>query len=67
MVKPAAKMDCQILYGDCREVLKQFSNHFDLIITPPPYAVARKQHYDSIDLMNTLNGLLLFVLSFGKC
>lgn len=42
------KFHSQIFCGDSREVLKQFHHCFDLIITSPPYANARKQHYDSI-------------------
>jgi site-specific DNA-methyltransferase (adenine-specific) len=39
---------CNIICGDCREVLKSFSEQVDLIITSPPYADARRNHYDSI-------------------
>lgn len=36
--------------GDSREVLKKYPDgHFNLIITSPPYADARKNHYDSIN------------------
>lgn len=35
--------------GDSREVLKKYPDgYFNLIITSPPYADARKNHYDSI-------------------
>jgi DNA modification methylase len=35
--------------GDCREVLKEYPDgYFNLIFTSPPYADARKNHYDSI-------------------
>lgn len=35
--------------GDAREVLKQYPDgYFDLIVTSPPYADARKKHYSSI-------------------
>ena len=38
-----------IKLGDSREVLKDFPDgHFKLIVTSPPYADARKNHYDSI-------------------
>lgn len=38
-----------VYFGDSREVLKQYpSGHFNLIVTSPPYADARKYHYDSI-------------------
>jgi DNA modification methylase len=39
----------EIHLGDSRQVLKQFPDgHFNLIVTSPPYADARKNHYDSI-------------------
>lgn len=35
--------------GDSREILKTFpANYFNLIVTSPPYADARKKHYHSI-------------------
>lgn len=35
--------------GDARKILKKYeAGHFDLIVTSPPYADARKKHYDSI-------------------
>lgn len=39
---------CQIICGDSRQVLLDFIEQADLIIMSPPYADARKQHYDSI-------------------
>jgi DNA modification methylase len=39
----------EIYCGDSREVLKKFPDgYFNLIVTSPPYADARKKHYDSI-------------------
>jgi len=38
-----------IIQGDSRQVLKSFKDgHFSLICCSPPYADARKNHYDSI-------------------
>lgn len=38
-----------VYHGDAREVLAQFPDkHFNLIVTSPPYADARRNHYDSI-------------------
>lgn len=37
----------QIIHGDSRNVLSDFIERADLIITSPPYADARKKHYDS--------------------
>lgn len=43
------KSKLKIYEGDSREVLKTFpDNYFNLIVTSPPYADARKKHYDSI-------------------
>lgn len=41
-------VSCTVIYGDCRQELKNFVNQVDLIVTSPPYADARKKHYDSI-------------------
>lgn len=39
----------EILLGDSREILKDFpEGYFNLIVTSPPYADARKRHYNSI-------------------
>ncbi len=37
-----------IIHDDARRALKAFSGNADLILTSPPYADARKRHYDSI-------------------
>jgi DNA modification methylase len=37
-----------VLCQDSREALRHFPETFDLIVTSPPYADARKNHYDSI-------------------
>ena len=37
-----------IISGDARRALKAFAGRADLIVTSPPYADARKRHYDSI-------------------
>ena len=43
------KYNVDIFWGDNREVLSKFTDgYFNLIITSPPYADARKNHYDSI-------------------
>jgi len=47
-VKPLSNIDCQIICGDSRELLKNYHGCFDLIMTSPPYADARKEHYDSV-------------------
>ena len=44
----AAGITCQIVHADCVEFLQTLGNSIDLIVTSPPYADARKKHYDSI-------------------
>jgi DNA modification methylase len=39
----------RIFHDDARNALGQFCGLADLIVTSPPYADARKRHYDSID------------------
>lgn len=44
-----AELKTEIICGDAREVLKKYPDgYFNLIITSPPYADARKNHYDSV-------------------
>ena len=39
---------CKVIYGDSRSILPPMGQFADLIVTSPPYADARKKHYDSI-------------------
>jgi len=39
---------CTIILGDSRELLPGLADRVDLIVTSPPYADARKEHYDSV-------------------
>jgi site-specific DNA-methyltransferase (adenine-specific) len=39
---------CTVIHGDSRVELVDFAGQVDLIVTSPPYADARKNHYDSI-------------------
>lgn len=39
---------CKVIYGDCQQILQDYAESVDVIITSPPYADARKKHYDSI-------------------
>lgn len=43
-----ADTTCTIVCGDSREELKSYAGQVDLIVTSPPYADARKKHYDSV-------------------
>lgn len=44
----AAGITCQIVQADCVDFLHTLDRSIDLIVTSPPYADARKKHYDSI-------------------
>ncbi|HEV8081276.1 MAG TPA: site-specific DNA-methyltransferase [Chitinophagaceae bacterium] len=56
-----------IFFGDSREVLSKFSDgHFNLIMTSPPYADARKNHYDSIHPDNFVDFFLTFHKEFWR-
>ncbi len=50
MVNPLkdSKRVCLIISGDSREQLKTFEKCADLVVTSPPYADARRKHYDSM-------------------
>jgi len=39
---------CLVIHGDSREKIRSFAGQVDLIVTSPPYADARRKHYDSI-------------------
>lgn len=41
-------LTCTIVFGDSRKMLPKLNKKADLIVTSPPYADARKTHYDSI-------------------
>src|SRR5450432_3229054 len=56
-----------IFLGDSREVLSKFPDgYFNLIMTSPPYADARKNHYDSIHPDNFVNFFLTFHEEFWR-
>lgn len=57
----------EILNGDSREVLKKYQDgYFNLIVTSPPYADARKKHYDSIAPKKYVDFLLSFHEEFWR-
>ncbi len=58
---------CQIIFGDSREVLKNYISAADLIVTSPPYADARKKHYDSIAPTDFPDWLQTFHEPFWHC
>ena len=57
-----ADSTCTVVNGDNREVLKKYVNQVDLLVTSPPYADARKKHYDSVHP----NDFAEWFLSFHK-
>jgi len=62
-----SKVKAEILLGDCREILKKFPDkHFNLIVTSPPYADARKNHYDSISVDEFPDFFLSFSEQFWR-
>jgi site-specific DNA-methyltransferase (adenine-specific) len=57
----------EVYSGDSREVLKMFPDeYFNLIITSPPYADARNNHYDSISPDQYVDFLLSFHEQFWR-
>jgi site-specific DNA-methyltransferase (adenine-specific)/site-specific DNA-methyltransferase (cytosine-N4-specific) len=40
--------NCTVICGDSRKILSDYAGMVDLIVTSPPYADARRNHYDSI-------------------
>jgi site-specific DNA-methyltransferase (adenine-specific) len=56
-----------IFFGDSREVLSKFPDgYFNLIMTSPPYADARKNHYESIHPDNFVDFFLTFHEEFWR-
>ncbi len=51
---------CTVVHGDSRDVLKDYVGQVDLIVTSPPYADARKKHYDSVHPDDFAEWLLTF-------
>lgn len=43
-----ADAQCTVITGDSRQALQAFAGRVDLIVTSPPYADARRKHYDGI-------------------
>ena len=55
---------CRIIHGDSREELLSFKGEVDLIVTSPPYADARRKHYDSVHPDKFVEWFLTFHESF---
>ncbi len=61
------KHTVDIFLGDSREILSKFPDgYFNLIMTSPPYADARKNHYDSIHPDNFVDFFLTFHEEFWR-
>ena len=57
-------LKCTLYYADSRDVLGSFEDCAGLIMTSPPYADARKKHYDSIAPDKYKDWFLTFHQSF---
>jgi site-specific DNA-methyltransferase (adenine-specific) len=55
---------CTIICGDSRTELRPFAGQVDLIVTSPPYADARHNHYDSVHPDKFVEWFLTFHESF---
>ncbi len=58
---------CTISEGDCRQVLRKHQGQADLIVTSPPYADARKSHYDSMHPDAFADWFMTFHDAFWEC
>jgi site-specific DNA-methyltransferase (adenine-specific)/site-specific DNA-methyltransferase (cytosine-N4-specific) len=47
-MKAEQPTNCEVICGDSRKILSSYPGQVDLIVTSPPYADARRDHYDSI-------------------
>ena len=57
---------CRVICGDSRSVLPPMGQFADLIVTSPPYADARKKHYDGIHPEAFVDWFASFHQSFFK-
>lgn len=64
--EPASSQACKVIYGDSREVLGAIEGQVDLIVTSPPYADARRKHYDGIHPDSYTDWFLTFHEPFFK-
>lgn len=51
---------CTVIEGDSRDALTTFKGQVDLIVTSPPYADARRNHYDSVHPDDFANWFITF-------
>ena len=57
---------CVVICGDSREALKAYEGQVDLIVTSPPYADARRRHYDGVHPDKFVEWFLTFHEPFFK-
>lgn len=57
---------CVVICGDSREELKAYEGQVDLIVTSPPYADARRRHYDGVHPDKFVEWFLTFHEPFFK-
>ena len=57
---------CTVIQGDSRNELQDFADQVDLIVTSPPYADARRKHYDSVHPDKFVEWFLTFHEPFFK-
>ena len=63
-MKTEQPANCKVICGDSRQVLADYVGKVDLIVTSPPYADARRNHYDSIHPDKFAEWFLTFHESF---
>jgi len=66
MMRTEQPANCKVICGDSRQVLADYVGEVDLIVTSPPYADARRSHYDSIHPDKFAEWFLTFHESFYK-
>jgi site-specific DNA-methyltransferase (adenine-specific)/site-specific DNA-methyltransferase (cytosine-N4-specific) len=66
MYKAGSMANTIVICGDSRQILPSLENQVDLIVTSPPYADARRKHYDSIHPDRYTEWFLTFHESFYK-
>lgn len=63
-MKPYFQDDAVTIYlGDCREVLPELDEHFDALLTSPPYNISKPYPCDDWPSWNEYYGFLCFVYS----
>jgi site-specific DNA-methyltransferase (adenine-specific)/site-specific DNA-methyltransferase (cytosine-N4-specific) len=61
-----AETACTVIHGDSRKELRAYEGQVDLIVTSPPYADARRKHYDGVHPDKFVDWFLTFHEPFYK-